>query len=172
MNNRHILFKLLGIFLAVLVVLSSLMRAERIKRFKSAIPEKLELRGVAIQGQEDDLYALLPSVVRSSSCGGAVFKLSKSTIEAIESEGLDFFNDATAPKDKNYVYPTWQETPVPYIWTSDGAWPGLSCINKNPNLIREITRISALPGSYYTGLGNNKIVVLPNLGLLTFAYAD
>ncbi|NJL52213.1 MAG: hypothetical protein HC930_08330 [Hydrococcus sp. SU_1_0] len=65
-----------------------------------------------------------------------------------------------------------EKTPVPDNWTSEGAWTGLDCINKNTKLIRKITKTSELPDSYYTELGNRSVVVLPELGLVTFTTAD
>ena len=183
MNNRYKLFKFFGIFLALCVLAFLLfLRIERITRYKSAIPEKIKIDRVVLQGQEGTplIFVLLPSVVRASSCGGAIFKLSQSTVDAIESEGLSFFVDATRARGKKpgekesegkrpgYL---WKETPVPNTWTSDGAWPGLACIssgNKN-KLIRQITKAAELPGSYYVGTAKNSnfaILVLPKLGLV------
>ena len=153
------------------------IRIERIRRYKSVIPKKLKLDRVILQGQEDTtlIFSLfLP--VRASSCGGGIFKLSKSTIDAIEFEGLSFFEDALNPRGKKYEYAPWKKTPVPYTWTSNGAWPGLNCINKNTKLVRKITKISELPGSFYTDLGNNKVnktvLVFPELGFVIFTYVD
>ncbi len=146
---------------------------QRISYYKSAIPEKLEINRVVLQGDNSSFS----NFIWGESCGGGVFKLSKSTIDAIESEGLSFFKDATQSRGiqsrgGRYIYPAWNKTPVPYIWTSNGAWIGLNCINKNTRLIRKITKTSELPGSYYTDLGNNSVVVLPELGFVTFTYAD
>lgn len=144
------------------VILWFLIRAERIDRYKSAIPEKIKIDRTVLVGEEGTplIFVIFPSTVRGYSCGGAIFKLSQSTIDAIESEGLNFFKDITGY--------SWKETPVPDTWTSDGAWPGLSCIsrgNKN-KLIRQITKTVELPDSYYTGSTNFTILVLPKLGLV------
>jgi hypothetical protein len=156
------------------------IRAERIHRFQAAIPEKLklEINSVVLQGEESTplIFAIIPSVVRGESCGGGVFRLSKSTINAIESEGLDFFKDATQSRNRKNRYPTWhwQRTPVPDTWTSNGAWPALFCItNGNTSrLIRRITKTSELPGSYYAGSPNSTLLVLPKLGLVVYGYLD
>ena len=152
------------------------LRIERINRYKSAIPEKLEINRVVLHGQ-DSTPLIFAFVIPVESCGGGVFKLSKSTINAIKSEGLSFFEDATQSRGiqsrgGRYIYPAWKKTPVPYTWTSEGAWTGLACINGNDRLIRKITQISKLTGSYYTDLGNYRVVVLPELGFVTFSYAD
>ncbi|MEM8718742.1 MAG: hypothetical protein AAGE84_05470 [Cyanobacteria bacterium P01_G01_bin.39] len=169
------------------VILWFLIRAERIDRYKSAIPEKIKIDRTVLVGGEGTplIFVLFPSVVRASSCGGAIFKLSQSTIDAIESEGLSFFEDATRSRrkksegkkpgekeaERKEAGYSWQETPVPDTWTSNGAWPGLACIsrgNKN-KLIRQITKASELPGSYYTGTAKNSnfaTLVLPKLGLV------
>ncbi len=178
MNNfRRNLFASFGIALALSVVLFWIfLRIERINRYKSAIPEKLEINRVVLHGQ-DSTPLIFAFVIPVESCGGGVFKLSKSTINAIKSEGLSFFEDATQSRGiqsrgGRYIYPAWKKTPVPYTWTSEGAWTGLACINGNDRLIRKITQISKLTGSYYTDLGNYRVVVLPELGFVTFSYAD
>jgi hypothetical protein len=169
MNNfRRNLFAFFGIALALSIVLFWIfLRTERISYYKSAIPEKLEVNRVVLEG--DDW-----SFMWGKSCGGAVFKLSKSTINAIESKGLDFFDDATQPRKRKYTYPAWKKTPVPYTWTSEGAWTGLACISKSntSRLIRKITKTSELPGSYYTDLDSYRVVVLPELDFVTFTYTD
>ncbi|WP_036482918.1 hypothetical protein [Myxosarcina sp. GI1] len=158
------------------------IRAERINRYKAAIPEELEINGIALQRENNTplIFALLPSTVRPFSCGGGVFKLSQSTIDAIKLKGLAFFEDATQPRRKKYTYtdtyPAWQETPVPNTWTNNrtwtvnGEWAGLDCINKNTEIIRKNTEASKLPGSYYLDIGYYKIVVLPELGFVTFTF--
>ena len=95
-------------------------------------------------------------------------------MKSIESEGLSFFEDVTKPRGRKYQYPTWQETPVPDTWTSNGAWPALACIDSNDTskLIREITKTSELSGSYYVGSPNSTLLVLPELGFVVFAYWD
>jgi hypothetical protein len=175
MNNFYRnLFTVFAISLALCVVSFWIfIRIERINYYKSAIPEKLEITGVVLQGDNSSFS----NFIWGESCGGGVFKLSKSTIDAIESEGLSFFEDATQSRGiqsrgGKYIYPAWKKTPVPYIWTSEGAWTGLDCINKNTRLIRKITKTSELPGSYYTDLGSYRVVVLPELGFVTFTYAD
>ena len=175
-------YRKIGIFLLLCSIVPwFLIRAERIDRYKSAIPEKIKIDRTVLVGEEGTpiIFVLFPSTVRGYSCGGAIFKLSQSTIDEIESEGLSFFEDATRsrrkkPEEKESEGKKpgyfWQETPVPDTWTSDGAWSGLACIsrgNKN-KLIRQITKASELPGSYYTGTARNSnytILVLPKLGL-------
>ncbi len=95
-------------------------------------------------------------------------------IQAIESQGLGFFKDATQPRGRKSKYPAWRETPVPYTWTSEGAWTGLTCIpaSDTSKFIWKIIKNSELPGSYYTDLGNYRVVVLPKLGFVTFTYSD
>ncbi|MGV2827203.1 hypothetical protein [Myxosarcina sp. GI1(2024)] len=170
------LFTIFGISLALCIVTFLVfIRAERINRYKAVIPEKLKINGVVLQGEDNTplIYVLLLPI-RPFSCGGGVFKLSQSTIDASKSEGLDFFKDATQPRKRKYTYPAWQETPVPYTWTNDGAWSGLNCINKNTKLIRKITKASELPGSYYTytNRDNYRIVVFPELSFVVFTFWD
>ena len=165
------------------VVLWFLIRAERIDRYKSAIPEKIKIDRTVLVGEEGTplIFVIFPSTVRGYSCGGAIFKLSQSTIDAIESEGLNFFEDANrsrrkkpGEKESEVKKPgyRWKKTPVPDTWTSDGAWPGLACIGssgRNDKLIRQITKTAELPGSYYEGTAKNSnfaILVLPKLGLV------
>lgn len=174
-------YRKIGISLLFCLVISwFLIRAERINIYKSAIPEKLKIDRTVLVGHEGTpwIFVIFPSTVRASSCGGAIFKMSQSTIDAIELEGLSFFEDATKFRVKNpeekesgakksgYL---WKKTPVPNTWTSNGAWPGLACIsrsNKN-KLIRKITKAAELSGSYYVGAKtNNAILVLPKLGLV------
>ncbi len=177
MNNFYRnLFTVFGISLALCIVSFLIfLRIQRISYYKSAIPEKLEVNHVVLQGDNSNLS----NFVFGESCGGGVFKLSKFTIDAINSEGLSFFEDATQSRGiqsrgGRFIYPAWKRTPVPYIWTSNGAWTGLDCIsNSNTDkLIWKITKTSESPGSYYTDVDNYSVVVLPELGFVTFTYAD
>lgn len=86
------LFTIFGISLALCIVTFLVfIRAERINRYKAVIPEKLKINGVVLQGEDNTplIYVLLLPI-RPFSCGGGVFKLSQSTIDASKSEGLDF----------------------------------------------------------------------------------
>ena len=183
--NRE-LYKYAGIFLLFCLTILFLVRAERIDRYKSAIPEKIKIDRTVLVGQEGTpwIFVLFPSVVRASSCGGAIFKMSQSTVDALEAQRLSFFEDATRARGKygekeseekeserNKPGYLWKKTPVPDTWTSDGAWIGLACIGTNGNndkLIRKITKAAELPGSYYVGTNksNFTILVLPKLGLV------
>jgi len=170
------LFKFSVILLVLCIVsLFIFQRTERINRFKSAIPEKIKVNGVVLQG-EDITPLIFAFIFPIDSCGGGIFKLSKSTLKNIELEGLSFFEDATKSRSRKHHPRTWnwKKTPVPSTWTSEGAWIGLACISSsNTNkLIRKITKTVESPGSYYAGSPNSTLLVLPKLGLVVYDYSD
>ena len=162
-----------GILILCFSIVFLSIRANKMERYKSALPEKLAVKRVIFHGQEGtSLIVALFAPVRGYSCGGGVFELSRSTVDAIKNEGLSFFEDATKSRSNQYEYPTWKKTPVPYIWTSNGTLTGSNCIKGNYKLARKMTKALETTGSYYTALGNYRIVVLPTLNLVSFTYYD
>jgi hypothetical protein len=112
-------------------------------------------------------------------CGVAVFKVSDKTIEAIQKEGLKFFDAATQgrgyPKPSEplsfsdyHTYDTWKETPVPPSWVSEGSWFRCSVIRDD--VAREIIKAAKLPGSFYTTQPEGQLLVIPSLGYVVFSY--
>jgi hypothetical protein len=106
-------------------------------------------------------------------CGAAIFRLSDATADAISRKGIDFFNDviySRKSKERYYTYKSWKETPVPNSWTSEGAWPGLSCSTVSRPLLSQILLAASNKGSYYSSKDEAWIVVVPNLKLVVFSY--
>ncbi len=110
-------------------------------------------------------------------CGVAVFKVSDKTIEAIQKDGLKFFDGATQgrgyPKPSEplygyHTYETWKETPVPFGWVSEGTW--FMCSVIRPDVAREIVKAAKLPGSFYTIKPEGQLLVIPSLGYVVFSY--
>ncbi|NEU82092.1 hypothetical protein [Nostoc sp. UIC 10630] len=106
-------------------------------------------------------------------CGAAIFRLSNATADAIDREGLDFFNDviySRKSKERYYTYTSWKETPVPNSWTSEGSWPGLGCSGASSLLLSKILAAASKKGSYYSTQDEGKILVIPNQKLVVFTY--
>lgn len=106
-------------------------------------------------------------------CGGAIFRLSNATADAIDREGLDFFNDviySRKSKERYYTYSSWKETPVPNSWTSEGSWLGLSCSGASDSLLSKILEAASKKGSYYSNKDEGEILVIPNHELVVFTY--
>ncbi|MDP1683231.1 MAG: hypothetical protein Q8L39_15840 [Burkholderiales bacterium] len=120
-------------------------------------------------------------------CGVAVFKVSDKTIEAIQKNGLKFFDGATQgrgyPKPSEplsfsdrkklsdyyyHTYETWKETPVPPGWVSEGSL--FMCSVIRDDVAREIVKAAKLPGSFYTTKPEGQLFVIPSLGYVVFSY--
>ena len=116
--------------------------------------------------------------IRHESCGGALFRLSQTTLDAIADQGLAFFDNARQGRgykqgrDRNwsyYHYQPWQETPAAPDWTSEGMWIGLHCLQLG-DLAIEIRDAARMPGSYYTTKSEAELLVVPALGLAVFTF--
>ncbi|MEH1939640.1 MAG: hypothetical protein V7L01_05375 [Nostoc sp.] len=106
-------------------------------------------------------------------CGAAIFRLSNATADAIDREGLNFFNDviySRKSKERYYTYSSWKETPVPDSWTSEGSWPGLGCSGASSSLLSKILVAASKKGSYYSSIDEGEILVIPNHKLVVFTY--
>lgn len=106
-------------------------------------------------------------------CGAAIFRLSNTTADAIDREGLDFFNDviySRKSKERYYTYSLWKETPVPDSWTSEVSWPGLGCSGASHSLLSKILEAASKKGSYYSSKDEGEILVIPSLKLVVFTY--
>ncbi len=120
-------------------------------------------------------------------CGVAVFKVSDKTIEAIQKDGLKFFDGATQgrgyPKPNEpysfsdrkklsdyhyYTYEAWKETPVPNSWISEGSW--MMCSVIRADVARDIIKAAKLAGSFYTTKPEGQLFVFPSLGYVVFSY--
>ena len=111
------------------------------------------------------------------SCGGVIFQLSKSTISAINKEGVTFLNRdlyGRGYQEKNdrerayYTYNKWTKTPIKL---TDGLSPGMHCLLKDDKDMAKKVRFAAQhEGSFYTVKSEAELLLIPELGLLFYAY--
>jgi hypothetical protein len=108
-------------------------------------------------------------------CGVAIFRLAPQMRERIKVQGLAALNGridegARVRRDTR----TWAETP--YVETGDGmtledTWQGgLSCAEKNPDLVRKITVALRQPGAFVMKLHEAAVVVVPASGFAALVY--
>ncbi len=145
--------------------------------YRRALPAALETTGlVTAQSDASFLSALL--AFQREACGGALHGLSVSTRRAIERQGLAFFATASHgrgyppghPQHHYYSYRSWQETPVPHAWISEGIWSGLNCMKLDRATVLRIKDAATRPGSFYSTKDEAEILVVPSLELVVFTY--
>ncbi len=104
-------------------------------------------------------------------CGIAIFRLSDSTLEGIESKGVTFLKNATQARGHSGYYnkyEPWSETPVPKDWIGDGRW--LICSHlAEEELLLKIVSASKKSGAYYTKAPEAELVIVPSLKLVIFS---
>jgi hypothetical protein len=136
------------------------------KHFEGAVPAALELTDAVFIHEE------------LTSCGVAIFRLSKATIARINSDGKSLLEGATKarvpheyPGEWYSTYQNWKPTPVPASWSSEGTW--IICFYDH-EVVRNITAAGKAPGSYYTANdgGRAKLILVPSLGLIAYSFYD
>lgn len=135
---------------------------------RSSMPRKLSLGWFYAEGACDTFW---------SYQGAYAFSLNQSTIDAIERQGIAFFDDiwseGNGPKRRYYGPQPWKETPISAADRDTGAGANLSCGRQHswrwPNGIDEALR---QPGSYYSGSGPMSLFVIPRLGLVVASASD
>ena len=153
------------------------------QQYLNPIPKELQISHIKKSGSNfNPIFIFLPPPFRYEPCGGAVYGLSDENIKLIKEKGLAFFNEARyargyppgSKKHYKFKYPAWQETPVPSVWISDGAWVGFNCIDWgfSKNMGREILKAVEKPGSYFTrkDKSNTRIIVIPSLRIVVYTY--
>lgn len=135
--------------------------------YAQVVPAEIELAYPVAAGEEWGYR---------EGCSVAVYKLSASSLEAIQKKGLGFFDGVTQargysnPSDRDfhyYTYKPWKETPVPAEWTSEGSW--FMCRAIGSQLEREIIAAAKQGGAYYTVKDEAELLVIPSLGYVVFS---
>ncbi len=125
------------------------------------------------------LFALL---LRCESHGAVVLELSDHAADAIQRNGLSYFEGATTSRGAlsrrgPAHYEAWRRSPLPEAWshteTSTGLWPGVAHVDVGAGMRR---RLSAAwqDGAYYTQRthGGGWLVVLPAERLVVYSWWD
>lgn len=116
--------------------------------YRRELPEELQL-GQMIGADFD----------ASFWCGGGGFAIGGDVLTKIVAEGLGFVETLPLPAD----YEPWRATPAPSGWTSEGSWPGLSCVRDRTVIEAAFYGIRE-PGSYYS--------VNPSLGTIVLVLPE
>jgi len=139
--------------------------------YRSLIPQKIETHWwpVAIDGKIGLMYA----------CGAAIFEMKASTAKAIDTQGLDFFENPEEVqasglfRTKKHYYSNWKETPLGLGKLTDGGYADIVGCNSSLSPIekRAIAHAAFEKGGYYPrGSENARLLVLPSLKLVLFTY--
>lgn len=131
------------------------------RNFEESLPAKFEITDTLFSYEE-------------LGCGLAIFKLSDVTVSRINTEKLDFFQNATVARVAHThgynSYLQWNRTPVPKSWYSEGSW--FAC--GEHKLLRSIVDAGINSGAYYTTTNTNeaKLIVAPSLGVIVYSFFD
>ena len=132
--------------------------------FRQTIPESIELDyRVSISGE----YHLL------STCGVAVYKLSKKAQTKILENGVKFFNSAKQARGHThsyYTYGKWMKTP--YWSRPEDIQYILGCSSLNKNLFDTIVSAGKNEGAFYSFKTEGFLIVFPKERLVVYAYFD
>ena len=108
--------------------------------------------------------------------GAFAFSLEQETIDALNREGIKFFEDIDSEGNRpqhRYFSGVWKETPVSDDARDQGAGGNLYCGRQYswlwPKGIEEALK---QPGSYYQSSGLRGIFVIPKLGLVVASASD
>lgn len=134
-----------------------------------ALPAKLEILYPVAAGEVADLR---------EGCGVAVYRLSGKALDGIHEKGVAFFQTErhgrgySLPNDRHhsyYTYNPWQQSPVPGgWWDPEDYW--FHCADLSPPLMREIEAATRKSGAYYTSTYELRVMVIPTLGYVVFAF--
>ncbi|MFZ5484945.1 MAG: hypothetical protein ACOZB0_12010 [Pseudomonadota bacterium] len=135
--------------------------------YAQALPPEIKISYPIAAGEESGFR---------EGCSVAVYKLTASSLEAIQKHGLPFFDRATQargyskPSDRNYHYYTykpWKETPIPEGWGGEGSLFMCSVISSS--LEHEIAVAAKQSGAFYTTKDEAQLLVIPSLGYVVFS---
>lgn len=136
--------------------------------YLKAIPAQIEIQGI--------LKKKSKGFIRES-CGGVIFQLSKSAITEVRKGGIKFLNKnlhGRGYQDENnrsrayYTYKPWKETPVQLGLDSS---PGLGCLlDGDEDMAKKILSSAESNGSFHTDKSETHLLLIPDLGLLVYAY--
>lgn len=164
----------LGFKRFLLLVIAVLLPYITFKSFQfylhaQALPSKLEILYPVAAGEVSDLR---------EGCGVVVYRLSGRALDAIHEQGLAFFQSErhgrgySQPNDRRYRYHSyepWQKSPVPNgWWDPEDYW--FNCADLGRPLMREMEAASRKSGAYYTSTYELRLMVIPTLGYVVFAF--
>ena len=131
--------------------------------YKELLPLELETSGRELIHDSFDFR---------EGCGVAIFNLSNSTLSAINSKGLKFFEHAIYPRagiNKDKKYESWDaiKNHISRKHNLLNCTRELSISRQN-----EIDRAIATKRGFYTGRNGVSLVVLPSLGYAVYSVSD
>jgi hypothetical protein len=162
------------LLVAILVTLFLVPVAKNTNFDEKALPIQLQTTGLVIAGSDAGYLDFL--YFRREACGAAVLRLDPQTVEMIKRDGLDFFSDAIQgrgyPGNHYYHYESWLRTPAPQNWFGDGVVSvSFHCANISSELLRRIIKASLRPGGFFAVKEEGQLFVLPDEGMVVFAYS-
>lgn len=145
---------------------------DRQKLYEELLPKKLEISG-SISNIDSNIF---------DTCFFAVYRLSDTTVNRINQEGLVFFDDAIRSRGYFYrrsmgmydSYAQWQQSPIKNTDKNRTFGSGLNCAERlgfDKSLLKKIELASYERGSFYTGHREGQLVVMPSLGVAVISGA-
>jgi len=162
---KNLIWKMPLIIFTIFFCLWCIWHIFEINFYRSKIPPSIGISYLPISIDVND------GILGGWGC--VSFYMDKTSIKSIEKEGVEFLNKALSNqhKEREVKYTKWKETPFPKETFSEGksSRAVLHC-NKgfDKELETKVQKALQTKGSYY----NDKIVVLPNLGIAIYRFFD
>ncbi len=161
-----------AVLFAIVALIWSSCERYTFKHYRRYVPAPIEITSVVTVLRD---RSALTAIADREACGGAVLRLHKKTIAAIQQQGLAFFDNARVPAThQRPPYKAWKPTPVPPFWAAAGRTrSSFECMG-NSSWTRSILKASQRPGGFYASMEKDhpaELLVLPDLGIVLFTYA-
>lgn len=133
----------------------------------NALPEQLGWGGLV--SEQTSGFAFM------EACGGVVYPLDRATTAQVRARGLAFLDDGAVGRayvgsrqETYYTWREWRPTPVPPGLTSDGWWPGLSCMDRAT--ARRVWAAATRPGAYWVERSESLLIIIPSEGVAVMTF--
>lgn len=159
------------VFVLVFTWLFYVLKKER--DLKKVLPKEIEVSKIISTHEKIGL---------GQGCGIIIYKISQHTIDQINQQGLNFFENSKVARGSEssekqspyYFYQDWRKTPIQENKNNKNFWSGLSCANQqnlNKSLFEKIIQEATAGNSYYTGHYEGQLVVIPSMQIAIFTYS-
>lgn len=172
-SMQRLLRVLMRLFAFAVIVLTPVAACEQYDTwwFRRFVPTKIDVDAIILSRR---------NIGAHGDCGAVVFRLSQPTTDAIEREGLAFFDGdgAWRPRGlrepRHYTY--WRETPFPKEPEPriEVPWEGLRCTRRHRTdfdpLIDQAYSAAHKRGSYFTTRGRDMLLVSPEYRIVVLPF--
>jgi hypothetical protein len=158
-SARLIATILVALGVAALLIQRACLHME-VEGYRAGVPAPIEVSEVVFADGRSGLR---------EGCGTGIFKVSSSTLQAIQAQGTAFFREARVGRDNGryFRYDEWQTSPPP---EKANVLRGLQCGSASEALAQSLSRAVSTPGAYYSTGYEYDIVVIPRLGWVVVSY--